>query len=472
MSDKISGSMQENILTLLAWDDDSANIIKNSVDIGLFESVIFRDIASQCMQYHDIFEKAPKEHLPDLLEDILEGDDAKKASLYDKVLQNIYELHDSINTEYVLSTLTKFVRLQRLKIGITESAKKIKAGDVEGAEVDITEALKNKLTAFNPGLFFTDDLMRALDEVHEDECRILLGMGYFDKIRIGPAPKELMLVVAGPNKGKSWALLHCAKMAALQRKKVLVVTLEMSESKYLSRMAQSMFSLSRRDALLPTTELIISSANGSFQEFDFSAVRRPVIGDKGVRELIEAKMAKVGRAFKLIVKQFPTSQLTISGLKLYLDQLERAHNFIPDVLIVDYADLFMLDPSNIRIATGNVIKELRGMAVDRNIAVVTASQTNRSGEDSQLSTLKHLAEDFSKAFTADIIVTHNQTDLEKQFGLARWHCAKNRDEEAGRTLLIAQQYAMGQFYLSGTLMPINYFDELNRLSEDRDMLND
>lgn len=471
MDDRISGSMQENILTLLAWDDDSANIIKNSIDVGLFESIIFRDIALQCTQYHDAFNAAPKEHLPDLLEDVLDGADSKKASLYDKVLRNIYELHDSINTEYVLSTLTKFVRLQHLKIGITESAKKIKAGDVEGAELEITEALKKELTAFDPGLFFTDDLIRALDAVHDDEGRILLGMGYFDKMRIGPAPKELLIFVAPPNRGKSWALLHCAKMSALQRKKVLVVTLEMSETKYIARMAQSIFSLSRREALLPVTDLIFDS-NGSFQEFDFSEVRRPVLGDKGVKDFIKEKMIKVGRALKLVVKQFPTAQLTVAGLKVYLDQLERAHNFIPDVLIIDYADLFAIDAANVRIATGNIIKELRGIAVDRNLAVVTASQTNRSGEDAQLITLKHLAEDYSKAATADIVVTYNQTDMEKQFGLARLHCAKNRDEEAGRTILIAQQYAMGQFYLNGTLMPKDYFAELTKLAEDVGISND
>jgi len=462
-SNSITGSMQENLLTLLAWDDKAAGIIKGAVDIELFESPMHREIAHHCVEYHNAFGKSPGEHLPDLLEDILDEDD-KKASLYERLLENIYGLKDSINTEYVLSTLNKFIRQQQLKIGVTEAAKRIKAGDIDEAELELSNSLKKTLDVFNPGISFTTGVLNALKATHEDEGRILLGIPYLDTIRLGPAPKELMVVMAGPNKGKSWALIHIAKVSAVQGKKVLVITLEMSEEKYLTRLAQSMFSISKRQSQVTVTNII--SEDNHFEGFDFEKVKRPVLGDRGVMETIANKLNKVGQRLNIIVKQFPTGKLNMKGLEAYLDQLERWNNYVPDIVIFDYADLMHLDNNNLRISTGSVYKDLRGLSVDRNFGVATASQSNRSGEDANILTMKHLAEDYSKAATADIILTYNQTDKEGALNLARLHVAKNRDEEAGGTVLISQQYSIGQFFLGGCFMPKDYWPEIESLSND------
>ena len=68
MSDVISGALQENILVLLCFDDESAPLIVNSVDIGLFESEPYKEIARQAVGYYNQFSETPKEHLADLLE--------------------------------------------------------------------------------------------------------------------------------------------------------------------------------------------------------------------------------------------------------------------------------------------------------------------------------------------------------------------------------------------------------------------
>lgn len=459
-SDKINGSMQENVLTLLAWDDSAAGIIRSVIDTDLFESPMHREVAYHCVEYYNSFNKAPGEHLPDLLEDILDEDD-RKASLYGRLLDNIYGLKDSINVEYVLSTLNKFVRQQQLKIGVTEAAKRLKAGDTDEAEVELNKSLKRTLDVFEPGSLFSSDVMRALKHSSDDEGRILLGMPYLDTIRMGPGPKELFLFMAPPNRGKSWFLIHTAKAAAVQGKKVLVVTLEMSEEKYLTRLAQSIFSVSRRESYVTVTNIL--SDNNSFEGFDFEKINRPVIGDYGIMKTISNKLAKVGPRLNITVKQFPTGRLSMKGLEAYLDQLERWNNYIPDIIIIDYADLMTIDANNLRVSTGNVYKDLRGIAVERNLAVVTASQSNRSGEDATVLTMKHLAEDYSKAATADIVLTYNQTAKEHSLNLARLHVAKNRDEEAGNTILISQQYPIGQFFLSGSFMPKEYWPEIESL---------
>lgn len=133
------------------------------------------------------------------------------------------------------------------------------------------------------------------------------------------------------------------------------------------------------------------------------------------------------------------------------------------MLIVDYADLMYLDAAHLRVDTGRVYKELRGLAVEYNIAVVTASQANRVGESVKLLTRKHLAEDFSKVAISDNVVTYNQTVREAKLGLARLYVDKARNDRRGDTVLITQNYNSGQFCLDSALLSGNHEDMLEEV---------
>ena len=192
-------------------------------------------------------------------------------------------------------------------------------------------------------------------------------------------------------------------------------------------------------------------------------LKRPRVYDKGMRQRIANKMRKL--RLPVLVKEFPTGHLTIPGLEAYLDQLERYDGFIPDVLIVDYADLFNIESSRVREDTGKIYKDLRGLGVDRELAVITASQSNRLGEDAKKLTLKHLAEDYTKAATSDMIVTYSQTTVEKELGLGRLWIAKNRDNEDGQTFTISHALGMGQFVIDCAVADSQYWSLLEDLSE-------
>ena len=129
--DKIDGALQENILTLVCFDDEAAPFIVNSVDVGLFESDIYKDIAQQAIEYYHQFKEAPKDHLPDLLEEKLDPDkDERRADLYKKIIVNLYEFKENINRKYVLSKVEQFVRQQRLKGAVVDAVNSIKNGDL------------------------------------------------------------------------------------------------------------------------------------------------------------------------------------------------------------------------------------------------------------------------------------------------------------------------------------------------------
>jgi hypothetical protein len=148
--------------------------------------------------------------------------------------------------------------------------------------------------------------------------------------------------------------------------------------------------------------------------------------------------------------------------------MERFHNYVPDVLIVDYADLLAVDAANLRISTGYVYKELRRVAVERNMAVVSPSQSNRLGEDAKVLSLKYLAEDYSKAATADDIIAYCQSSVELRLGLARLFIAKARDEEREQTVLISQAYKMAQFCMDSAMISDRYWSLLDAHNNEED----
>ena len=150
---------------------------------------------------------------------------------------------------------------------------------------------------------------------------------------------------------------------------------------------------------------------------------------------------------RFYIREFPTGSLTINDLRAYLDTLEQVEHVVPDLLIVDYADLMKIDGANLRIDTGIIYRELRGIAMERGCALVTASQSNRSSADAKWVREGDIAEDWSKVMTADTILTYSQTVDERKLGLGRIFVAAVRDENDKWACLITQNYQMGQFCL-------------------------
>jgi len=125
-----------------------------------------------------------------------------------------------------------------------------------------------------------------------------------------------------------------------------------------------------------------------------------------------------------------------------------------------------LDSSNLRLELDQLFKELRGIAVKRNIAVAVVSQSHRSAEKIKQVGAGNVAESYSKNFHADCIITYSQTDEELKMGLARLFVAGGRNDEDKFTIVISQNYAMGQFAIDSNLQIGNYWDLVGRASEE------
>ncbi len=454
VEDALPPYLGDSILTLAATDDDAANVICNTLSPDHFDSIFHRKIAQRVFDYVDRFKSAPAVHLDEILDDLAFGKDEKKSGPYKRILEGIIDSQDLVNKQYVMDSIAKFVRQQTLKSGVMASAKLIKDGKVEQAEAAMNKALRARQTTFDGGMTFYSK--NTLSFLEQEDNWIRMGIPELDNRGICPAPRELFTVMAPSGRGKTWMMIHLAKMALMQGKRVLHISLEMSEEKCMQRYVQSFYSISKRPLDSVKVCEFETNDDGSLSDLVLEDVdakldfTNPDIYDILNKKMRRGKHAKQlgGRKYPLKIKQFPTNQLTIRELNAYLDSLERHENWTPDLLVLDYADLMKIDAANQRIETGKIYQDIRGIGVERNFAVVTASQSNRSGEDAKVIDLRHLAEDYSKAAISDNIITYNQTDAERAFGLARLYVAKGRNDEAFIQVAIAQAYGIGQFCLS------------------------
>ena len=117
-----------------------------------------------------------------------------------------------------------------------------------------------------------------------------------------------------------------------------------------------------------------------------------------------------------------------------------------------------ISSARIREETGVLIKDLRGLAIEYNAALATASQSNREGAGAKTVTALHAAEDFSKVATSDIVISYSRTQFEYELNLARLTVNKSRDDFDKFTVLLSQAYAVGQFCTDAVMLPGGYWD--------------
>jgi replicative DNA helicase len=328
------------------------------------------------------------------------------------------------------------------------------------------KGLNSGVNTFEAGINVADP-EQALSFLDQHEKPMRWGVEALERFDVGPAPKTLFLLMGATNKGKSWGLVNIGKHALLNRKSVVHITLEMSQEKVTARYMQALFSVTKNEGEIRVPRF--GRGNTTVPTIEFDELNRPSLRDKDIYGVLETMITRrLVRRAPLKIKGFPSGTLTMAGLRSYLDSIERFEGWSPEVIIVDTAELMALDPKDIRGSTGRLYVDLRGIGDERNAAMVTGSQVNRAGMGKQTSDETDLAEDISKAFTCDTIVTYNQTALEYKMGLARLYVAKNRDGEAKMTALITQSYPMGQFCLDSRLMGDSYLQSLRPRRDDDD----
>jgi hypothetical protein len=453
MDSQLTGSLEENILTLLCWNEQFASSVQAQLESnpGVFSTRAYQEIAAVAFEHLDTYKIPPREHISDLLETQLNA--ASSRRIFEDTLNSMANLATSIQPEFVLNQLTHFLRIRALQEAVDGAAEALYAGDIEGAEA----ALAAPSSVVSEGIgTFLHDISKSLAFLRKDDVELFSSaIPVLDQLGAAPRRKSLYLLVASAKRGKSWWMMQVGKEACLGRKKVLHITLEMSEELVAQRYIQGFLSMTDRTASLVRIPEFARDEMGRLLKIDFDSFSREAVKDPSMRAKLESRIGWMHNRTPLLIKEFPTSQLTIRQLGVYLDMLEKRYQFVPDMLIIDYADLMALDAANIRVDTGRVFKELRGLAVQRNLSLITATQGNRETADARLVTSKMVAEVWSKIATADAVITYSQTSEERKIGLARIYLANSRWSVDRVSVLISQSYEIGQFCLDSILMSAN-----------------
>lgn len=471
---RLSGSLQENVLTVLCFSDEHCKQVRAAVTHRTFESAVYREVAGAAIDFIDQYGEAIKEHLPDTLEHFLKGEDKRKAQAFNRLLDNLYQARDRVNAGYVITSLHKFVRMQKLKSALIDAVDAVdNRNDIDAAEVILQEGMRAQIVTFDRGtaLDSAEDLAAIFDDPEEEGFD--LGIPELDRQGIIPRRKEVWMLVAARGRGKSWFITHCAKQAIIQRWSVVVVTLEMSEKRYAVRFLQAFFSITRREAVVRVTRFT-RDRDGNLMEIVQEELERAAMSDPDTRtDLIRRAKREFRKRASIRFKQFPSGEMTMQMLEAYLDGLERHDKFTPDAICLDYPDLAKIDPKNLRVEIGAFVVAFRGLCVRRNAAGIVVSQGNREAEEAKTVTGAMVAEDISKLATADVLATYSQTDEEYDLGLARMFIEKARNEKAKFMLLLSQAYDIGQFVMDSVMVRTReYFgmldDRNGRRRKDRD----
>lgn len=344
---------------------------------------------------------------------------AKKAKIKEQYQDCVVDMTqvDLSDAEYIKENLVKFGKDAAIEHAILESVDEIEKGRTSGV-VDYAKIEERISTAIRVGEDISDLGMNYFEKAEErmenyakgidGVERITTGMPGMNKVMKGGLGRgELGVVIAPPNRGKSFALTNLGAAPVLEGLNVVHYTLEMPEPQVAKRYDNRLL------------------------RKDFNYLKEN--SSKAFQALVNMQKLTKG---ELIIKKYRTNEATVNTLRSHLTRLHMESGFKPDMIIVDYADL--LQPlrtyADKRFELESIYLDLRDMGSEFNCPVWTASQANRGALDKKVITIGDLAEAFNKANIADFMVALCQTTEEKQDGIMRWHIAKQRDGEANITL--------------------------------------
>ena len=252
---------------------------------------------------------------------------------------------------------------------------------------------------------FVEDSESRFEFYHRKEERLPFDIDYLNKITRGGLPrKTLNILLAGTGVGKTLAMCHFAASYYASGKNVLYITMEMAEEKIAERIDANLLNT-------PLDELYMLPKDTY---------------DKRIARLKEKTPGR------LIVKEYPTSTAGAANFRHLLNELKIKKNFVPDVVFIDYLNICassrMKQGANVNSYTyiKAIAEELRGLAVEFNVPIISATQTTRGGYDSSDVGLTDTSESFGLPATADFMVALIATDELKALNQMMVKQLKNR----------------------------------------------
>ena len=421
-------SVEQIILSNLVLNDEYCRktlpFLKDEYFLDESERVVFKTIKN----FVEEFNALPTQ---DALKIALDKDKNLNESVHQTCVRIINNFGDGEpNTEWLLKESETFCKDKAVYNAIMNSIAIIDGQDKEKGETAIPQILSDALAiSFDThvGHDYEEDSDERFDFYHRVETRTEFDIDLMNKITNGGLPnKTLNVVMAGTGVGKSMFLCHFATSCLKQNKRVLYITCEMAEERIAERIDANMMNIT-----LDTLKTL-------------------------PKEMYDRKLERAMKnvSGRLIVKEYPTAVANVMHFRSLFEELKLKRNFVPDVVIVDYLNIC----ASARFKAGSsvnsytfikaIAEELRGLAVEMNLPIVTATQTNRTGFSNTDVSLEDTSESFGLPATADFMFALISTDELEQLGQIMVKQLKNRygDPNTNKKFVIGIDKSKMTFY--------------------------
>ena len=337
----------------------------------------------------------------------------KRADINDTAFKEVTKLISYLEEvptdfDWLVDTTEKWCRDRAIYLALMESIALADGNDKEKDRDAIPSILSDALAVSfdaHVGHDYLLDYEARYETYHRKEDKIEFDLEYFNKITKGGLPnKTLNIALAGTGVGKSLFMCHVAASALLGGKNVLYITLEMAEEKIAERIDANLLNVPIQEI----TEL--------------------------PKVMFESKVTNLAKKTQgtLIIKEYPTASAHSGHFKALLNELALKKSFRPDIIFIDYLNICASSRyrGNSTVNSYSYIKaiaeELRGLAVEANVPIVSATQTTRSGYGSSDVELTDTSESFGLPATADLMFALISTDDLEGLGQIMVKQLKNR----------------------------------------------
>ena len=366
------------------------------------QKIIFEEILNFVQKYNQL---ATKEILSIEVEN---RKDINEDSF--KQISNLIENLDDDPTEidWLVNTTEKWCRDRAIYIALMESIHIADGKDEKKNRDSIPSILSDALAvSFDPniGHDYLLDYEKRYESYHRKEEKIEFDLEFFNKITKGGLPnKTLNIALAGTGVGKSLFMCHVAASVLLQGRNVLYITLEMAEERIAERIDANLLNI-------PIQQL-----------------------NELPKQMFETKVNSLAKKTHgtFIIKEYPTASAHSGHFKALLNELALKKSFRPHIIFIDYLNICSSSRfkggSNINSYTlvKSIAEELRGLAVEFNVPIVSATQTTRSGFGSSDVELTDTSESFGLPATADLMFALISTEELENLGQILVKQLKNR----------------------------------------------
>lgn len=401
--------VEQIILNKIYKDGDYLAFIIDNFDKRWFSNEKIQKLLELSISYYKKYTKLPTEKILNML---IERVSSKNKDLSEKELELEFTNSLSINidedSDFIKETVTNWVKTKSAYFALLDNIDIVEGGKRNEKSLQKCLDKFQKIIGISfdneIGFDYFKDFNKHIEELKNPESRISTGWKQLDKITHGGFYKNgrcLAVFLGQPGIGKSLIFSNIATNLLKQNKFPLVISLEMSEQIYASRI-DSHISEDDINALSYNTKNLQSKVNNFKKLYPDS---------------------------KLIIKEFPPSSINCAHIQTYIEKLHRM-NLYPDVLLVDYINLLL--PNNISHGDntyekiGNITKELRALSYKFNLSVITGSQLNREGYNTSAVSMSNTSESAGINHHSDFIAALYQEDGDRQANKLNMVILKNR----------------------------------------------